>query len=444
MTKPVLGDDPFAPSANLVEPRPAPGAAAEPIERKGAPRARPAAKPTGREGSQEASASPVAATAEQPRAAEETRPIEPRSTVPPLEDGAAARRAARATARAREPASYVEVSRVDERKATLDADEPETSAGGTLAAGLHHLEQQLARRRRGAMAPEANASPLARLLEVLDPRNFRRWVRDTMMQSRSDVVDEFGLDPIYAARWRPLLEFLYRRYWRVETSGMENLPDHGRAIIVANHAGTVPYDGAMLMFAGRYDHPAHRDIRPLVEDMIFHFPFLGVALNRIGCVRACPENAARLLAHEQVVAVFPEGIQGIGKLYRNRYQLQRFGRGGFVKLALQLRAPIVPTAVIGSEEIHPMVGRITWLARYLGIPYVPITPTFPWLGLAGALPLPTKWQIRFGEPLHLAETYGSDAAEDSIVVNRLAEQVRSTIQSMVDDALVGRRSVLFG
>jgi 1-acyl-sn-glycerol-3-phosphate acyltransferase len=264
------------------------------------------------------------------------------------------------------------------------------------------------------------------------------------MRHRSENVDEFGHDPITAARYRPLLEFLYRSYWRVEASGMENLPDHDRAIIVANHAGAFPYDGVMIMSAVKHDHPAHRDVRPLVEDFLFHFPFVGVALNRIGCVRACQENAERLLAHGQLIAVFPEGIQGIGKLYSKRYQLQRFGRGGFIKLALQSRAPIIPTAVVGSEETYPMLGRFTWLARHWGIPYIPLTPTFPWLGLAGVVPFPAKWQIRFGEPLSFAGQYGPEAANDRILVNRLTEQVRSTIQAMVDESLRARRSILFG
>jgi 1-acyl-sn-glycerol-3-phosphate acyltransferase len=265
-----------------------------------------------------------------------------------------------------------------------------------------------------------------------------------MMRNRSDIVDDFGLDPVYAENWRPLLDFLYQSYWRVETTGMENLPDHGRALIVANHSGTLPYDGAMIMYAVRYNHPAHRDIRPLVEDFVFHFPFIGVALNRIGCVRACQENAERLLANEQVVAVFPEGIKGIGKLYRRRYQLQRFGRGGFVKLALKSRAPVIPTSVVGAEEVHPMLAQVTWLAKYLGIPYIPITPTFPWLGLAGAVPMPSKWYIRFGEPMDLASQYGAEAHQDRILVNRLTEEVRSTIQGMVDETLLARRSVIFG
>jgi 1-acyl-sn-glycerol-3-phosphate acyltransferase len=264
------------------------------------------------------------------------------------------------------------------------------------------------------------------------------------MRTRSDVVDDFGLDPIYAERWRPLLEFLYHSYFRVEAVGMDNLPDHGRALIVSNHSGTLPLDGAMIMFAVRFCHPAHRDVRPLVEDFVFHFPFLGVAMNRIGCVRACQENAERLLDGDQVVAVFPEGIKGIGKRYGERYQLQRFGRGGFVKLALKCRAPVIPAAVIGAEEAYPMLTKVTWLAKYIGIPYIPITPTFPWLGPAGAIPLPSKWTIRFGEPMDLAGKHGVDAHNDRILVNRLTEQVRSTIQTMVDDSLSARRSIIFG
>jgi 1-acyl-sn-glycerol-3-phosphate acyltransferase len=169
-----------------------------------------------------------------------------------------------------------------------------------------------------------------------------------------------------------------------------------------------------------------------------------VFLNRIGCVRACQENAERLLQQDRVVAVFPEGIQGIGKLYQNRYQLQRFGRGGFIKLALKNRTPIIPTAVVGAEEIHPMLTKVTWLAKYLGIPFVPVTPTFPWLGPLGLVPLPSKWIIRFGEPIDLSADHEPEAHQDRLLVSRLTEQVRSRIQGMVDEILAARRSVIFG
>ena len=185
-------------------------------------------------------------------------------------------------------------------------------------------------------------------------------------------------------------------------------------------------------------------MRPLVEDFVFHFPYLGTLINRLGGVRACQENAQRLLDDDQLVAVFPEGIKGIGKLYRDRYKLQRFGRGGFIKLALRTRAPIVPVAIVGAEETHPMLTKVTWFAKSVGVPYVPITPTFPLLGPLGLLPLPSKWYVRFGEPLDLPAEHGPEAAPDRILVNRLAETVRARIQTMIDETLEHRKSVLLG
>lgn len=272
---------------------------------------------------------------------------------------------------------------------------------------------------------------------------WRRW-RKLAMRDRSEVVDEFGRDPNVAAKVDPLLDFLYKTYFRVETRGLGHIPDEGRALIVANHSGTLPYDGAMIMHAVKQEHRARREVRPLVEDFVFHFPYLGTLMNRIGGVRACPENAERLLTQDQLVAVFPEGIKGIGKLYKERYQLQRFGRGGFVKLALKCDAPIIPTAVVGAEEIHPMVTKVTWLSKAFGIPYLPVTPTFPFLGPLGLVPLPTKWYIAFGEPLYFNAEYGADGANDRILVNKLAEQVRVRIQEMIEGLLKTRKSILFG
>jgi len=272
---------------------------------------------------------------------------------------------------------------------------------------------------------------------------WQRW-RKLAMRDRSDVVDEFGRDPFVAAKLDPLLDFLYKSYFRVDARGLGHIPDEGRALIVANHSGTLPYDGAMIMHAVKQEHRARREVRPLVEDFVFHFPYLGTLMNRIGGVRACQENAERLLTQDQLIAVFPEGIKGIGKLYKERYQLQRFGRGGFVKLALKCDAPIIPTAVVGAEEIHPMVSKVTWLAKAFGIPYIPVTPTFPFLGVAGLVPLPTKWFIAFGEPLYFNTEYGVDGANDRILVNKLAEQVRARIQEMLDGLLKLRKSILFG
>ncbi len=300
--------------------------------------------------------------------------------------------------------------------------------------------RELERRVRARLTP---AFPIEQRRKLPLEFVWKRY-RELAMQGRSDVVDAFGRDPRYAARVDPLLEFLYTRYFRVAAQGLEHIPESGRAIIVANHSGTLPYDGAMLMYAVRRDSAAHRDVRPLVEDFVFHFPYLGTFMNRIGGVRACQENAERLLADDQLVAVFPEGIKGIGKLYKERYRLQRFGRGGFIKLALRTGAPIIPAAIVGAEEIHPMVGKVTFLAKSLGVPYLPVTPTFPFLGPLGLLPLPTKWTLRFGKPIDYATQYGDAAAEDRILVNKLGETVRSSIQEMIDEALSQRKSILFG
>lgn len=271
---------------------------------------------------------------------------------------------------------------------------------------------------------------------------LRQWGR-IAMRNRSEEVDEFGLDPKYAARWQPLFDFLYKRYFRVETVGAANIPSEGRCLVVANHSGTLPYDGAMLKTAMLQAHPAKRDFRWLAEDFIFYLPFLGAFMNRIGAVRACQENAERLLKMERLVGVFPEGVKGIGKLYRDRYKVQRFGRGGIIRLCLRTSTPIVPCAVIGAEEATPMLYRLEYLANMIGVPYLPVTPTFPALGPLGLVPAPTKWRITFGEPIRF-EGYGPEAADDSLLVGRLTEKVRSTIQGMLDRGVSERQSVWFG
>lgn len=268
---------------------------------------------------------------------------------------------------------------------------------------------------------------------------WRRW-RSLAMWGRSDFVDDFGRDPRATARWEWLFEFLYSKWFRVQTTGLEHIPAKGRALLVANHAGSLPYDSAMVMHAVRRDHPSRRDVRPLVEDTVFHLPFLGPVMNRIGGVRADPENAERLLLKDELVAVFPEGEKGMGKLWKDRYRLQRFGRGGFVKLALRTGAPIIPVAVVGAEEAAPMLGKVTWFAKNIGIPWIPVTPTFPWLGPAGLLPLPSKWFVAFGAPIDLGRAHGPAAADDRLLVNRLADQIRTQIQDMIDELIGQRRS----
>ncbi|HEX9102678.1 MAG TPA: lysophospholipid acyltransferase family protein, partial [Polyangia bacterium] len=334
--------------------------------------------------------------------------------------------------------SPVEPTPPSEYGPSIDRPPPSGHRHG-LVEEVRHLEKSVRDRILPARHEEQTEERTRLPLEFV----WQRW-RKLAMRDRSDVVDEFGRDPNVAARVDPLLEFLYKSYFRVETRGLGHIPDEGRALIVANHSGTLPYDAAMIMHAIKEEHRAKRAVRPLVEDFVFHFPYLGTLMNRIGGVRACPENAERLLQQDQLVAVFPEGLKGIGKLFKERYQLQRFGRGGFVKLALKCDAPIIPTAVVGAEEIHPMVTKVTWLAKSFGIPYLPVTPTFPFLGPVGLVPLPTKWFIAFGEPLYFNAEYGAEGANDRILVNKLAEQVRVRIQEMIDGLLKTRKSILFG
>lgn len=262
-------------------------------------------------------------------------------------------------------------------------------------------------------------------------------------QALEEEYDAFGRDPAFEQTLKPFFDFMYYKYWRVETHGLENLPSAGRALLVGNHSGTLPWDGSMIRLAVTNDHPAGRDVRFLVEDFVYYLPFVGTFMYRIGGVRASQENAERLLNTDHLVAVFPEGVKGLGKYFSQRYHLQRFGRGGFIKLAIRTDSPIIPVAVIGAEEIHPLLFKSSLLAKPLGIPYVPFTPTLPLLGPLGFIPLPSKWSIYFGKPIDLS-VYGKEVLDDELEIHRLSERVRQTIQNLVTDALKRRRSVWRG
>jgi 1-acyl-sn-glycerol-3-phosphate acyltransferase len=263
------------------------------------------------------------------------------------------------------------------------------------------------------------------------------------MRSLAAETDDFGYDPHVDEKLRPLLDLIAQKYFRVELVGAEHLPAVGRALMVANRGGTLPWDGLVLRAALRNSRSDLSPLRWLAEDSVIHYPFMGVLMNRLGAVRACPENAERLLAQDRLVAVFPEGAQGSRKLFRDRYRLQRFGRGGYVKLALKFGVPIFPTAIIGAEDTNPVLRRSRLLGRLIGSDTVPITPTFPWFGLAGLLPAPVRWRIAIGEPIDLS-SYGPDAAEDALVVHRLNEQIRTQLQALVDESKTARGSSLFG
>jgi 1-acyl-sn-glycerol-3-phosphate acyltransferase len=266
----------------------------------------------------------------------------------------------------------------------------------------------------------------------------RRRFATLGMVERSGKVDEFGMDDVVLGRARPLLELLFDRYWRVDVRGLERVPDPGPSLLVANRSGLLPYDGLMLA------HALERDglERPrfLVADWLVTLPFVQPYLARLGGVRACRENADRLLRTGRTVIAFPEGVKGAAKVFRERYQLKRFGRGGVVRVALENRVPLVPVGIVGAEEAHPILFKWHTPARAVGLPFIPVTPTFPALGPLGVLPLPTKWVIRVGEPIPL-DHLEPDAADDELLIARLTEELRAKIQGLVDIALADRESV---
>ena len=252
--------------------------------------------------------------------------------------------------------------------------------------------------------------------------------------------DEWGLDEDFAEAVYPAFEFLYDVWWRVRTEGVRNVPSHGRGLIVSNHAGSMfPFDATMLGVAIQKEHPLPRWTRPLVLNWAFDLPFLSFFMRKVGGVPASPFNATRLLEQDELVMVFPEGVKGTGKPFKERYRLQRFGRGGFVEVALRTGAPIIPVAVVGSEEIYPMIGDSPALARMIGAPFAPVTPTFPLLGPLGLIPLPSRWRIEFCEPIDVSG-YGPEAVDDKALLFDISEQVRETIQAKLYENLVKRGS----
>ncbi len=255
-------------------------------------------------------------------------------------------------------------------------------------------------------------------------------------------IDEFGFDEhFHRTVWLPMWRPMFEHWFRVEVIGAENIPAEGAGLIVSNHAGVLPVDGLMTTVAVN-DH-AGRALRLLAADLAMTLPLSAPLARRAGATLACAADAERLLESGHVVAVWPEGFKGLGKPFADRYRLQRFGRGGFVSTALAAGAPIIPCSVVGSEEIYPKLGEIPALARLFGVPYLPITPTFPLLGGLGGIPLPTKWTMEFGEPIETAHL-GPEAADDPMVVFEITDQVRETIQNTLFRNLARRGSVFFG
>jgi 1-acyl-sn-glycerol-3-phosphate acyltransferase len=254
------------------------------------------------------------------------------------------------------------------------------------------------------------------------------------------AVDEFGFDAQWTESLLTLFKALYRDYWRVETTGIENVPATGRALLVSNHAGVLPWDGTMIKTAIFAEHAHPRHVRALVASLFMGMPVLSWFLRRTGQTVGHPDDTRRLLDRDELVLVFPEGVKGTGKPFKDRYRLRRFGRGGFVATAIRAGAPIIPISVVGSEEIYPMIGDAGPVARLFGLPYFPVTPTWPWLGPLGMIPLPSKWRIQFHPAVH-TELIAAESADDQSLVMTISDEVRNTIQKGVYENLKLRRGV---
>lgn len=244
-------------------------------------------------------------------------------------------------------------------------------------------------------------------------------------------IDPFGFDPQYARRFLGVLAFLYRNYFRCETVGAENIPD-GRCLLVANHSGQLPYDGLMLGMAVFLERDPPRMLRSMLERFVPSTPFVSPMLARMGQILGTPENCRRLLAAEEIIQVFPEGVRGLNKTFRHRYRLQRFGHG-FVRLAIEMKTPIVPAVVIGAEEQSPSFGHLKTLGRALGLPCIPLAPFF------GTLPLPTKYRIHIGKPILLK----GDPNDEDEVMGRHSHAIRQHMQEMIRLGLKKRKNIFW-
>jgi len=318
------------------------------------------------------------------------------------------------------------------------AGEEESAGGHELRRALDALREEIRARLPRSSGEGVGGPGGPDWMELFD--ELRRRVNSFGMSERSGEVDEFGMDELVLRRADPVLDFLMDRWWRVDIQGAENVPTAKGCLLAANGSGLLPYDGLMISHALGRGHPFDARPRFLVADWLITLPFVQPYLARLGGVRACRENAQRLLAQGRRVVAFPEGVKGAAKVFRERYRLKRFGRGGVVRIAIECGAPLVPVAVVGAEEAHPILFKVETLARVVGLPFVPVTPTFPALGPLGLVPLPSKWSIRFGEAIPL-DHLGSEAADDELLVSRLTEELRAQIQTMVEQALHERPSV---
>jgi len=274
-------------------------------------------------------------------------------------------------------------------------------------------------------------APADWLDRVLDEDERRRLFALMQWRDADSGYDRFGLSPAVLRRVFPLFLLLYRAWFRVRSSGHEHLPKSGPAIIASNHGGLLPFDGAMLVMDVALSTDPPRLLRAIVDHWAGGLSYVNVFFARVGQVIGTRENFADLLADDQLVLVFPEGMNGIRKLITQRHRLQTF-HVGFVEQALRAGAPIVPAAVIGSDDQAPILFDVKPLARLLGLPVAPVTPTFPWLGPLGLIPYPVPYRIVYGEPLRFHERFGPEDADDPRLVRYLARLVRKDVQALID------------
>jgi 1-acyl-sn-glycerol-3-phosphate acyltransferase len=265
------------------------------------------------------------------------------------------------------------------------------------------------------------------------------------IETERQVTDWGRSERIEGLMDKAVYDWLYHYWFRVEVEGIENVPSSGGALLVSNHAGALPPDAAMIAKAIKEEHTRPRPLHLTVEHFFKGYPGFSMLVSKVGGVPAHPANVHRLLHDEQeLVLVFPEGRKGTEKLYKDRYKLRRFGRGGFVEAAMRARAPIVPIAVVGAEESMPIFAHVNLLQRLTGLLYFPITPTFPHFGLAGFLGyLPAKFRIRFLEPIP-TDQWGEAPWEDRGLVQTTADEIRARVQEEVIDMVAHRRSVWLG
>jgi 1-acyl-sn-glycerol-3-phosphate acyltransferase len=270
---------------------------------------------------------------------------------------------------------------------------------------------------------------LQALLRLARPSFYIRKLAPVILAGRGVETDEFGRDETLESNLRPVIKCLFDRYFRIRVDGIENIPPSGGCIVVANHAPVLSLDGIMIRHA--ITSKVRPDARWLLENELFYMPYLGTLAQRIGAVRASQENATLLLDRGSLIITFPEGILGISRTFSERYSLKRFGRGGYVRLAVQHSVPVLPAAIVGPQNSFPILWKTSLGAKHISIPFIPITPTFPLLGPFGLIPLPLQWKVKFGAPVRF--DYPGDARLDQTTINRLNNSVRDGILQMVDE-----------